>query len=253
MISHERAFEIAVPHQQVMGLSQVIRLLQGRCSDTLNQSLQGANETQLGESYLFAGDLDAWKKAIDGALEVSLVETATNEYVLAILNVCQGQYRNAFKGLRLVLELCLQSTYLSANLVLRAEWLKGEQDTIWATLIDVDKGPLSARSCRAFFPDLLEHVEHFRRIGQTLYRELSECIHGNTPNLIPLPTSLQFSQETFDLWHSKAKLVRLLVHFAFVLRYLNGLPAANRSLLETAINEQLGHIAAIREAFEQGY
>lgn len=252
MINHERASGISIP-QQDTGLSSVIRRLQGQCSDTLDQSLLVVNEAQLGDSYLFAGDLDAWKKVIDGELEVNLVETAANEYLLSLLNVCQGQYRNAFKGLRLVLELCLQSTYLSANLVLRAEWLRGEQDTIWATLIDVDKGPLSARSCRAFFPELSEHVEHFRRIGQTLYRELSECIHGNVPNFIPLPTSLEFSRETFDLWHSKAKLVRLVIHFAFVLRYLKGLPPARLSILETAINEQLGHIAAIREVFEQGY
>ena len=149
VISHESASEVVMT-QQVAGLSAVIRRLQDQCNGTLDQSLQGVNEAQLGESYLFAGDLDAWRKAIDGELEVSIVETAANEYVLAILNVCQGQYRNAFKGLRLVLELCLQSTYLSANLVLRAEWLKGEQDTIWATLIDADKGPLSARACRAF-------------------------------------------------------------------------------------------------------
>jgi hypothetical protein len=249
--SHELASAVAAT-QQVVGPSAVIRRLHGQCSQTLDRSFQGENEALLGESYLFACDLDAWKKAIDGELEVRLVETAASEYVLAILNVCQGQYRNGFKGLRLVLELCLQSTYLSANLVLRAEWLKGEQDTIWATLVDADKGPLSVRSCRAFFPDLSEHVGHFRQIGQTLYRELSECIHGNVPNCIPLPTSLEFSQETFDLWHSKAKLVRLVVHFAFTLRYLNGLSAANRSPLETAVNEQLGHIAAIRGAFEQG-
>ena len=116
MISHESASEV-VATQQATGPSAVIRRLQGQCSGTLERSLQGVNEAQLGESYLFAGDLDAWKNAINGELEVSLVETAASEYVLAILNACQGQYRNAFKGLRLVLELCLQSTYLSANLV----------------------------------------------------------------------------------------------------------------------------------------
>lgn len=251
MISQECASEVAAT-QPAMGPGAVIRCLHDQCSQTLALSLHGENEALLAESYLFAGDLDAWRKAIDGQLETSLVETAASEYVLATLNVCQGQYRNGFKGLRMVLELCLQSTHLSADLVLRAEWLKGEQDTIWATLVDTDKGPLSSRSCRAFFPDLSEHVGHFRQIGQTLYRELSECIHGNVPNYIPLPTSLAFSKETFDLWHSKAKLVRLVVHFAFALRYLNGLPVAKRSPLEAAVTEQLGHIAAIRAAFEQG-
>jgi hypothetical protein len=185
-------------------------------------------------------------------METRLIETASSEYVLAALNVCHGQYRNGFKGLRLVLELCLQSTYLSANLVLRAEWFKGEKDTVWANLVDPDNGPLSVRSCRGFFPALSEHVPHFRQLAQTLYRELSECIHGNVPNHIPLPTSLSFSQDTFDLWLSKAKSVRFLVHFAFTLRYLNDLSVAKRGAIEAAVTEQLGHIAAIRSAFEQG-
>ena len=251
MISTECASEVEVA-QPIMGIGAVVRRLHDQCSQTIDLSLHGENEVRIAENYLFAADLDAWRTAIDGQLEASLVETAASEYALATLNVCQGQYRNGFKGLRLVLELCLQSTHLSADLVLRSEWLKGEQDTIWAILVDTDKGPLSHRSCRAFFPDLFEHVGHFRQIGQTLYRELSECIHGNVPNHIPLPTSLEFSQETFDLWNSKAKLVRLVVHFAFVLRYLNGLPATKRSPLEAAVTEQLGHIAAIRAAFEVG-
>lgn len=238
--------------QPIMGTGGVIKKLHDQCSLTVERSLQGANEARLAESYLFASDLDAWRNAIDGRLEARLVETAASEYALATLNVCQGQYRNGFKGLRLVLELCLQSTHLSADLVLRAEWLKGEQDTIWAVLVDAEKGPLSYRSCQAFFPDLSTHVGHFRQIGQTLYRELSECIHGNVPNHIPIPTSLEFSQDTFDLWRSKAKLVRLVVHFAFALRYLNDLPVARRAPLETAVTEQLGHIPDIRAVFEKG-
>lgn len=251
MINQESALEIEVA-QPIIGVGSVIRRLHEQCSQTIELSIHGENGLRLAESYLFVSDLDAWREAIDGQLEASLLETAASEYALAVLNVCQGQYRNGFKGMRLVLELCLQSTHLSADLVLRAEWLKGEQDTIWATLVDADKGPLSHRSCRAFFPELSDHVGHFRQIGQTLYRELSECIHGNVPNHIPLPTSLEFSQQTFDLWHSKAKLVRLVVHFAFALRYLNVLPVPKRFPLEAAVTEQLGHIAAIRAVFEQG-
>ncbi|MDE3739395.1 hypothetical protein PSH28_22555 [Pseudomonas resinovorans] len=251
MTSKESHLEAATAPTAI-GASAVFRQLHDQCSQSLEQSLQGENATRLAESYLFASDLDAWRSALDDQLEVDLIKTAASEYVLATLNVCQGQYRNGFKGLRLVLELCLQSTHLSANLVLRAEWLKGETDTIWATLVDGDNGPLSSRSCRAFFPELLDHVGNFRQLAKTLYRELSECIHGNVPNHIPLPDSLIFSQETFDLWQSKAKLVRLVVLFALVLRYLNGLPTAKRSHLEAAVQEQLGHIAAIRDAFEQG-
>lgn len=251
MINQASPLETAAV-QPVLGAGAVISQLHGQCTKVLEVSLQGDNAVRLAESYLFAGDLDAWGIALDGQSEVGLLQTAASEYVVAILNTCQGQYRNGFKGLRLVLELCLQSTHLSSNLVLRAEWLRGERDTIWATLVDSDNGPLSARSCRAFFPDLSEHVGHFRQLAQTLYRELSECIHGNVPSHIPLPASLAFCQETNDLWLSKARLVRLVVHFAFALRYLGGLPLAKRATIEAAVTDQLGHIAAIRSAFEQG-
>ncbi len=239
-MSYHGSLQAAAGQQPTAGTGAVLRQLHDQCTQTVESSLQEEYAARLGEIYLFASDLDAWRTAIEEQQEAGLLETAASEYVLAALNVCQGQYRNGFKGLRLVLELCLQSTHLSANLVLRAEWLKGEKDTVWATLIDAENGPLSVRSCRAFFPDLSEHVAHFRQLAQTLYRELSECIHGNIPNHIPLPGSLNFSKDTFELWQSKAGAVRLVAHFAFALRYLNGLPLARRSSLEAAVTHQLG-------------
>lgn len=90
MISQQCEPEVAVT-QQIMGAGAVIRRLHDQCSQTIEFLLHGANEVRLAESYLFAGDLDAWRKAIDGQLEASLVETAASEYALATLNVCQGQ------------------------------------------------------------------------------------------------------------------------------------------------------------------
>lgn len=249
MCNEDLSSEIASAQSNLRACG-IISELNDRCTQVLSLVLQGENGTRLAESFLFASDLEVWCAAIGGQFETELLKTAVGEYILAALNVCQGQYRNSFKGLRLVLELCLQSSYLSANLVLRAEWLKGENDTIWAILVDSDNGPLSARWCRSFCPDLLGHVEHFRKMAQTLYRELSECIHGNVPNHIPLPTSISFSQETFELWLSKAELVRLIVHFTLALRYLSGLSVARRAPLENAVMEQLGHISFIRAAFE---
>ena len=199
----------------------------------------------LGKSYLFASELDAWRSAVEGA-EAQLVQTASHEYVMSLLNVCQGQYRNGFKALRLVLELCLQSVYLSSNLVNRAEWLSGTQDTTWARLVDANDGPLSKKFCNAFFPEIGEHVAHFRALAQTLYRELSECIHGNVPIHIPLPESLSFSRESLELWHSKAGTLRFVISFALALRYLNGMPSLKRAPLREALLDLLGHIEPIR-------
>lgn len=227
----------------------ILEDLHAGCSASLAASVKPEYEPILGLSYLFLSDIEAWKHVLNTHEESLLFDTASHEYTISLLNVCQGQYRNAFKGLRLVLELCLQGVFLSANLVLREEWLKGEQDTVWATLMDTDTGPLSNRFARAFFPELTDHVANFREMARAIYRELSECIHGNVPNQISLPTGLAFNKDTFMLWHEKAKVVRLIVQFTFAVRYLTSISGDEKTMLEGGLLDQLGHIEAVRLVF----
>jgi len=229
--------------------SSILGELHANCSKALAQSVQNENESMLGKSYLFLSDLEAWSFVRQGQPETLLYKTACHEYTISLLNVCQGQYRNAFKGLRLVLELCLQGVYLSANLVLCEEWMKGEQDTIWATLIDHDIGPLSHRFSKAFFPEVTSHVNNFREMARSIYSELSECIHGNIPNQILFPTMLVFNKDAFMLWHEKARIVRLIIQFSFSVRYLNTISDAEKPKVEAGLIDQLGHIEAVRAAF----
>jgi hypothetical protein len=197
---------------------QIIEQLHQRCSSALEASIEARLEPSLGSSFTFLSDLDAWRKVLKHQLEFPLFQTASEEYVISLLNACQGQYRNAFKGLRLVLELCLQGVYLSVDLLSLNEWLKGQKDTTWASLVDQESGPLSKRFSQIFFPELGEHVANFREIARAVYRELSECIHGNMSKHIPLPTAITFKEDTFLLWHAKAQIVRLVVLFSLSLR-----------------------------------
>jgi hypothetical protein len=242
-------FSQDVARAKPLSPGDIIGQLHQQCSDALNASVAGPNVAAVGRSYLFVDDLDAWHEALGGRPSARLVATGCSEYVLSLLNACQGQYRNAFKGLRLVLELCLQSVHLSADLLAEQEWLRGERHTNWSALVSSDAGPLSTRYAQAFFPELATHAAHFRILAETLYTELSECIHGNVPTLIPLPDRLQFQQETFDLWHSKAAVVRLVVQFAFALRYLKEIAPEGRQRVEPSLLEQLGHIDAVRAKF----
>jgi hypothetical protein len=234
------------PTSALLKPKQVIEELHQRCSNSVEASVDPRFEPLLGSSFTFLGDLDAWREVLKHHLEFPLYQTASEEYVIALLNACEGQYRNAFKGLRLVLELCLQGAYLSVDLILLNEWLKGQKDTTWARLMDADLGPLSKRFCNVFFPELGEHVANFREIASALYREVSECIHGNMSKHIPLPTAIEFEEETFELWHSKAQIVRRVVLFSFALRYLSSIPPLHRPTIESSMLDQLGHIEAIR-------
>lgn len=232
--------------------SSILKELQSQCDQSVEISTSSQYESLLGNSYLFLSDLEVWKNVLDENSKTSLLKTASSEYLISILNLCQGQYRNAFKGLRLVLELSLQSVFLSANLVAREEWLRGDEHTIWANLTDDVNGPLGSRFCKAFLPEMMGHVTYFREMARELYTELSECIHGNVPNHIPLPENFSFSESSFKLWHSKAEIMRLIIHFALTMRHMMYLPKEKLSQINAVISEELGHIEVVRNLCSKG-
>lgn len=239
----------SIEAERVNYLLSEFRSLHEICTTTLERSFEGKRSTTMASSFLFTGDLAGWAKALTPSPEARLYARAEQEYLACLINVAQGQYCNAFKGLRLVLELTIQGAYLSANLVELNEWLRNSLDTNWATLMDPNQGPLSARFADSFYPDLKEHVGSFSTMAGTLYRELSETIHGNIPKHIPLPSSFAFDDDTFELWHRKAATTRIICLFCLAMRYLREMSEDKRSIVENSVIEQLGHIAAIRILF----
>jgi hypothetical protein len=231
---------------QTRDIQTEFQTLHDICAATLRLSFEGERSSTMAKSFLFAEDLSGWRRIIAPNPESALYGRAEQEYLAALINVAQGQYCNAFKGLRLVVELTLQGAYLSVNILELHEWLRNSIDTRWATLMDPSKGPLSHRFCEAFFPALRDSVDSFATIAQTLYRELSEVIHGNIPNKIPLPASYHFDQETFDLWHEKAETARMTCIFCLSVRYLDSLSETNRAIVEHGVMDQLGHIESVR-------
>lgn len=223
-----------------------IQKLHDACATALALSFEGLREGQMGARFAFESELQTWSTVLKDRSELALYEVAQREYLVAMLNLAQGQYRNAFKGLRLVLELHLQGVLLSTDPVGLSEWLRNAKDTIWARIIE-DDGVFGKRFARAFFPDLEPRVGGVQAVARTLYRELSEATHGNVPNAIRLPESIGFDQEAFDTWCAKADTLRSVVHFSLTLRYLNEIGDARLHLVEPMLIERLGDIAPIRE------
>jgi len=216
------------------------------CTETLSTSCDEGNIAKMNKSCALGDDLTKWCHILEPRPESFLYKKASEEYLTAMLNLSQGQYRNAFKCLRLVLELSLQGVYLSANLVELYEWLNNISDTNWGKLVSAETSPLGTRFCKAFFTEISSHANNFRTMAGTIYRELSETIHGNVPSNIPLPDSFEFDDQIFDLWHEKADTVRLVLAFCFCSRYLKESKPENHSDIETIVVGQLDHIEQIR-------
>lgn len=227
-------------------IQKYYRALHTRCGEILEESIAAENGQKVARSHQFFRELELWCHELSSRSEAELLRTATYEYQFGLLALCQGNYRQAFKSLRLVLELALQSTHLSANELELREWLANRKDTVWATITNAENGIFSARFARAFFPEVEGHISYHLSMAQQVYRECSECVHGNMPKHIPLPEALNFSQESFDLWHAKAHVVALVGHFALCMRNLLTLKQPLRDELETVLLDRVGHIQEIR-------
>ena len=228
---------------------ELIERLHLTCGEVIAKSLEGGRESHLSSRYVFIDQLQAWDGILGNRPEATLYETAQAEYVAAILSVCQGRYRNAFKSLRLTLELYLQGIFLSVDELSLREWLGNSKDTNWGAIVNSDTGLFSARFTRAFFPELEDRRKNIETLARTLYRELSECIHGNVPQLVRFPKEIEFSEESFSVFLAKCDTLRLIVHFSLSMRYLSNINRDNASSLEGILVEELGYLTPIRTFF----
>lgn len=213
------------------------------CNVVFQQSNTEPNLSKITKSHEFVEELNLWCELIGDRREVELLRVAQHEYEYSLLILAQGHYRHAFKSLRLVLELSLQAIHLSANELRLREWLSSRVDTSWSTITDKAEGIFSPRFSKGFFPSFEQHVAHYAGMAVLLYRECSECVHGSVQKHIRLPTTIIFDQPTFDLWHSKAEIMRLVVHSALALRYFNDIKLVDQARISSC----LSHLTQVTE------
>ena len=221
------------------------------CEAILQESFKDGHSLMQAKSHQFLYSLQKWTKIHSDRPESYLLESASREYQYALLTLTQGHYRQAFKGLRLVLELEMEAVYLSVNILELKEWLDVDQiernDTSWRALVDKKEGVLSVRYAQAFFPELKPHVLHFNGLSERLYRECSECIHGNVQRHISLPETFIFDDRTFTLWHEKADSMASIVSFLLTLRYAKEMSHDDLLKIEPDIRERVGNLPEIRD------
>ena len=228
---------------------ELYRQLNTKCGEILENSLANGRERALAAAHLCVHEFEMWHASLEPRLESYLVGSAGRELQYALLSVVQGHYGHAFKSLRLVLELGLQAVYLSSNAVAVREWLASKKDTNWNEIVNDENGVFSARFVGAFCADLLSHRKTYSSLATTLYRECSECVHGNVQKHIDLPKQLSFNEATLELWHRKLQNVVLVVQFVYYLRYFDELTEVQQTALEPILADRLGHVPEIRLRF----
>jgi len=225
------------------------RGLHSSCGEILAQSFAADARGIQSASHSFVLDIETWLEVLSTRPESVLLEAALHEYQFSLLSAVQGQYRQAFMGLRLFLELSLGAIFFSSDEFRLRLWMRGERDIVWGRLVDTDTGVLSRQFVRAFNEALADEAPHYRGIAEKLYRDCSEYVHGNVDTCTSLPNALEFDEDVFFDWHEKAKTARLVVSFTLCARYLVLLGEESQNALEPVITDELGHIKEIRAFF----
>lgn len=227
-------------------MREYFQTLSNNTAAVLKNTLIDGNVNKLSQCFVFKTDIDSWCTVLRDRKESEIFRAAAEEYEFSMLSLIHGYHRNAFKGLRLTIELALQGVYLSANEIFLREWLSNRADTNWAQLKNEETGVFSRRFVSTFFNGLEEKCKHYNLLAETLYRECSECVHGNMPKDIIIPKGISYSKESLEMWITKSKSSSLLVNFALAMRYLNDLSPSQIESLREVLNENLGHIELIR-------
>jgi hypothetical protein len=235
-------------NQGTLPLEEYYRKLYQRCGEIQRLSFEDSDSQVLfAQSHSYVNDFEAWIDVLSSKPEVVLLKAAFYEYQFALLALTLGQYRQAFMSLRLFMELSLNAILLSSNELDLREWLHGSRDTSWRSVVDEENGLFSVRFVRAFFDELGNERKIYHSKASSAYRECSEYVHGNIQT--HSFAKLDFIGEVFTKWNEQAKIIWSVVLIALCIRYLKSLDGETLSKVHPTVQEELGHIGALRSFF----
>jgi hypothetical protein len=177
--------------------------------------------------------------------ESNILRAVSSQIEASALSLALGIYRQAFSSLRLALELGLGTIYFSLFKLDHNEWLKGKADIKWSKLIDSDNGVLSKRVSTAFYPELNDYVNEYNEKAGSVYRKLSEFVHGNYETWDKSGLIISKNEELISRYFRHLESVKEVLLFSLCCRYLKTLSPLQLETMQF-ISEDLGHIEPIR-------
>ena len=228
-----------------MKIEKYFENINNESQNVFSESKQRQNE--LGTLHHLSSCIHEFSSSILDRDERTVLEAVSIQLESANFSLTLGLYRQAFSSLRLALELGLAAIYFSAHRIELNEWLDGRLDIKWSVLTDRENGVLSKRFSQAFFKELTDEIEHYRGQSTSVYRKLSEYVHGNSETW-EKGIKLAYDAEIFDTYLDYYKSSVEVILFACVCRYTTSLEESSRESMQF-VTEELGHLEEIRKAF----
>lgn len=227
-----------------MNVNDYYKQLSSETSRILNDSLGDGSLQGLVHDHI--SNLQEWSKVLQNEPSAPMLRNSIEELDMSCLQMLQGMYRSSFASLRLSVEMLVGSVFYSSHQIEYVEWSKGSRDLHWSTIMDHENGVLSHRFMKAYFPELeANYGEYFKNL-KDLYRELSEMVHGNYRTWDASNPKLTKNETLQKKYKEFLQIFIECSNFILCLRFLKSLKTGDVTILETIINDSLGHVEPIR-------
>lgn len=229
-----------------MNITTYYQQLNSRSQEIFKDAL--AEPQLLSKAHSIACDLSALAQTLSDDDEKAMLKTVCAQIESSCLALSLGLYRPAIGGLRLALELGFGCIYFSADKLAHREWMQNG-DLKWSVVNGEVDGALSQRFVKAFYPELCEKAPEFFSRAGSVYRALSEYVHGNSDTWVASGLALIRNDSLRNFYAEKLDEVAIAIKFAFCCRYLKTLsdvakdaiyPATTDLHYLTEVREQLG-------------
>ncbi|POD94406.1 hypothetical protein BV924_14365 [Pectobacterium odoriferum] len=229
-----------------MDIQEYFTKLNADSQSVFIQSL--SKKENLGKLHHLSSCIYEFSNFVRDPQEKIILETVSAQLESANYSLIIGLYRQAFSSMRLAFEMGLAAIYFSARKLEMHEWLDGRMDIKWSKLIDEENGVLSKRFIKAFFTEMIDDVENYRNNAITVYRKLSEYVHGNNETWTNGSIKITYKDELFDKYCNYYRTVTETILFSAMYRYSKLLDESERESLQF-LTEEFNHILKIRELF----
>lgn len=226
-----------------MNAKEYFEKINERCQDIFLNTIQ--DPEPFGNVHHIASCLFEFSETIEDVNERELLNVVSAQIEASSINLALGLYRQAFSSLRLALELGLGVIFFSIYKLEHREWLNGNNDIKWANLIDQENGVLSVRLTKAFFPELSTSVKDYNSKACSIYRKLSEFVHGNYGTWKKSGLILTKNNELISQYFGILSELKEVLMFCLACRYINSFSHEKKEAVQF-LTEELGHIEAIR-------
>ena len=204
----------------------------------------------LGKINNYSVSLQDWLLVLPLSQENHMIDHLIEQMELSCLFLMSGMYRQSFSSLRLALELLCGAIYFSAHKLEYIEWRNGAGDINWRIVHDYNNDVFSKRFRDAFFPKLsISDADEQHVIAKSIYRELSEFVHGNYSTWSRENPTLSINKELIEKYKCIFQKIVRISHFLLSMRYLKEIQKEDLHKIEPHVMDELQYISEIRLIF----